>query len=101
MTFVPDKQFGPLITITMQSLTMLKITNPDISQRFTDPSDRPLEIGDNVNITLIIGAGEYKWDIQLNQEKENMLKYMASCYLLENLEINMVKKWCILQQKQE
>ena len=76
MTFVPDKQFGPLITITTQSLTMLKITNPDISQRFTDPSDRPLEIGGNVNITLIIGAGEYKWDIQLNQEKENMLKYM-------------------------
>ena len=60
MTFVPDKQFGPLITITTQSLTMLKITNPDISKRFTDPSDRPLEIEDNVNITLIIGAGEYK-----------------------------------------
>ena len=59
-TFVPYKQFGQLITITPHSLTMLKITNPEFSfieMWFTDQNNRPLEIVDNVNITLIIGIG--------------------------------------------
>ena len=30
-TFVPNKQFGQLITITPHSVTMLKITNPEFS----------------------------------------------------------------------
>ena len=57
-TFVPNKQFGQLITITPHSLTMLKTTNaefPFIEIWFTDQNNRPLEIEDNVNITLIIG----------------------------------------------
>ena len=61
-TFVPNKQFGQLITIPSHSLTMLKTTNADFSFIeiwFTDQNDRPLEIEDNiileVNITLIIG----------------------------------------------
>ena len=45
---------------------------------------------DNVNITLMIGTGQYKRDIQLSQE-ENMLKDMVLCHLLENLDINMLK----------
>ena len=57
-TFVPNKQFGQLITISLHLLTMLKSTNvqfQSIQVCFTDQNNRPLEIGDNVNITLIIG----------------------------------------------
>ena len=59
-TFVPSKQFGQLNTITPHSLTMLKTTNAEFSFIqiwFTDQNNRPLEIEDNVNITLIIGTG--------------------------------------------
>ena len=58
-TFVPNKQFGQLITITPHSPTMLKTTNAEFSFIeicFTDQNNRPLEIEDNVNITLIIGT---------------------------------------------
>ena len=57
-TFVPNKQFGQLITISPHLLTMLKTTNTEfqsIQVWFTDQNNRPLEIEDNVNITLIIG----------------------------------------------
>ena len=57
-TFVPNKQFDQLITITPHSLIMLKTTNAEFSfieTWFTDQNNRPLEIEDNVNITLIIG----------------------------------------------
>ena len=59
-TFVPNKQFGQLNTITPHSLTMLKTTNAEFSFIeiwFTDQNNRPLEIEDTVNITLIIGTG--------------------------------------------
>ena len=57
-TFVPNKQFGQLITIAPHSPTMLKTTNAEFSfieTWFTYQNNRPLEIEDNVNITLIIG----------------------------------------------
>ena len=57
-TFVPNKQFGQLITIAPHSPTMLKTTNAEfyfVEIWFTDQNNRPLEIEDNVNITLIIG----------------------------------------------
>ena len=57
-TFVPNKQFGQLITISLHSLTMLKTTNLEfesIQVWFTDQNSRQLEIEDNVSITLIIG----------------------------------------------
>ena len=56
-TFVLNKQFGQLITITTHSPTMLKTTNAEFSFIeiwFTDHNNRPLGIKDNVNITLII-----------------------------------------------
>ena len=62
-TFVPNKQFGQLITITPHSSTMLKITNAEFSFIeiwFTDQNNRPLEREGNVNITLIIGISCYK-----------------------------------------
>ena len=57
-TFVNNKQFGELITIPPYSLTMLKTTNTEfqsIQVWFTDQINRPLEIEDSVNLTLIIG----------------------------------------------
>ena len=57
-TFVPNKQFGQLITISSHLLTKLKTTSAEfqfIELWFTDQNNRPLEIEDSVNITLIIG----------------------------------------------
>ena len=57
-TFVPNKMFGQLITITPNTPNMLKTTNAKFSLIeiwFTDHNNRPLEIEDNVNITLMIG----------------------------------------------
>ena len=59
-TFVPNRQYGQLSTITPHAPTMLKTTNAEFSfieVWFTDQNYRPLEIEDNVNITLIIGTG--------------------------------------------
>ena len=58
-TFVPNKQFGQLITITSHSPTMLKTTNAEFSFIeiwFTDQKNRPVEIEDNVNVILITGT---------------------------------------------
>ena len=58
-TFVPNKLFGQLIAITPHSPTMFKTTNAEFSFIeiwFIDQNNRPLEIEDNVNITLIIGT---------------------------------------------
>ena len=52
-----NKQFGQLITISPHVLTMLKTTNAELQSIqvwFTDQNNRPLEIEDSVNITLII-----------------------------------------------
>ena len=57
-TFVPNKQFGQFIIISPHSLTMLSTTNTEFSfieVWFTDQNSEPLEIEDNVNLTLIIG----------------------------------------------
>ena len=58
-TFVSNKQFGQLITITPHSPTMLKTTYAEFSFIeiwFTDQNNRPLEIEDSVNIKVIIGV---------------------------------------------
>ena len=55
-TFVPNKQFGHLITIAPHSLTMLNVTNREFSSIkvwFTDQNSKSLEIEDNVNMTII------------------------------------------------
>ena len=59
-TFVPNKQFGQLITITPHSPTMLKTINAEFSFIeiwFTDQNNRSFEIEDNVNITITIRTG--------------------------------------------
>ena len=58
-TFVPNNQFGQLITITSHSPKMLKTANAKFSfikVWFTDQNNRSLEIKDDVNIRQIIGT---------------------------------------------
>ena len=58
-TFVPNKQYGQLISISPHSLVFLKTMNTDFSEIeiwFTDQNNNALEIEDNVNISLIINT---------------------------------------------
>ena len=57
-SFVPNKQFGQLINILRHTITMMNTVNIEFSfvkVWFTDQASKPLEIEDNVNLTLIIG----------------------------------------------
>ena len=57
-SFVPNKQFGQLISFSPHSLTMMNTVNTKFSfveVWFTDQASKALEIEDNVNLTLIIG----------------------------------------------
>ena len=57
-SFVPKKQFGKLINVSPNSLTMMNTVNTEFSfieVWFTDQASKALEIEDNVNLTLIIG----------------------------------------------
>ena len=56
-TFVPNKQYGQLISISPNSLIFLKTMNTEFSEIdiwFTDQNNNALEIEDNVNISLKI-----------------------------------------------
>ena len=60
--FVPNKKYGQLITISPERLIMLKTVNTEFSFIeiwFTDQDNRPLEIEDSVNISLIVGIGNF------------------------------------------
>ena len=57
--FVPNKQYGQLISISPHSLIFLKTMNTEffeIEIWFTDQNNNALEIEDNVNISLIINT---------------------------------------------
>ena len=61
-TFVPNKKYGQLITVSPETLMMLKTVNTEflfIEIWFTDQDNRPLEIEDTVNISLIVGIGNF------------------------------------------
>ena len=58
-TFVPNKQYGQLISISPKSLIFLKTMITEFSEIeiwFTDQNNNSLEIEDNVNISLIINT---------------------------------------------
>ena len=58
-TFVPNKQYGQLISISPHSLVFLKTINTEFSEIevwFTDQNNNDLKIEDNVNISLIINT---------------------------------------------
>ena len=55
-TFVPNKQYVQLVSISPYSLVFLKAMNTEFSEIeiwFTDQNNNALEIEDNVNISLI------------------------------------------------
>ena len=57
--FIPNKQYGQLISISPHSLVFLKTMNTDFSEIgiwFTDQINDALGIEDNVNISLIINT---------------------------------------------
>ena len=57
-SFVPNKQFGQLINISPNTLTMMNTVNTEFSFDevwFTNQVSKTLEIENNVNLTLIIG----------------------------------------------
>ena len=61
-TFVPNKKYGQLITVSPETLIMLKTVNTEFSFIeiwFTDQDNRPLEIEDSVNISLIVGISNF------------------------------------------
>ena len=56
-SFVPSKQYGQLIHISPNTLTMMNTVNTEISfveVWFTDQTSKALETEDNFNLTLII-----------------------------------------------
>ena len=58
LTFVPNKQFGQLNNTSPHSLTILSTANTEFSSIevwFIDQNSEPLEIEDNVNMTLMTG----------------------------------------------
>ena len=57
-SFVRNKQFGQLINISPNTLTMMNTVNTDFSSVevwFTNQASKALKIEDDVNLTLIIG----------------------------------------------
>ena len=57
-TFVPNKQFGQLINILPNTLTMMKTVNTEfafVENWLTEQASKALEIEDNVSLTLITG----------------------------------------------
>ena len=61
-TFVPNKKYGQLIIVSPETLIMLNTVNTEFSFIeiwFTDQDNKPLEIEDSVNISLIIGIGNF------------------------------------------
>ena len=74
-TFVSSKQFKQIINVSPHSWTILNNINTKltfIEIWFTDQNSKPLEIEDNLNITMIIGwtddSRNIKWGIQFNKE---------------------------------
>ena len=61
-TFVPNKKYSQLITVSPHSLIVLKTINTEfafIEIWFTDQNNRPLEIEDSANISLIVGINNF------------------------------------------
>ena len=60
-SFVPDAQLGQLINVKPESLIYLKTKSAEFSFIeiwFTNQNNKPLEIEDSVNITLIVGPNK-------------------------------------------
>ena len=65
-TFVPNKKYSQLITISPEALIMLKTVNTEFSFIeiwLMDQDNRPLEIEDSINISLIVGIDNFVYII--------------------------------------
>ena len=75
-TFVPNKTFGSLLEISPPNHVFLKTFNSEFQEIkiwSTDQTSKPLEVEDEISVTLIIKKHKYrKCVIQLNPEKEDM-----------------------------
>ena len=61
-TFEPNRKYGQLITVSPHLLIMLKTVNTEFSFIeiwLTDQNNRPLEIEDSENISLIVGISNF------------------------------------------
>ena len=61
-TFAPNKKYAQLITVSPETLIMLKTVNTEFSFIeiwFKDQDNRPLETEDSVNISLIVGINNF------------------------------------------
>ena len=61
-TFAPNKKYGQLITVSPETLIMLKTVNTEFSFIeiwFKDQDNRPLETEDSVTISLIVGINNF------------------------------------------
>ena len=54
-TFVPNKQFGQLMNISLHSLIKRNTINTELEVWFTDQVSKALEIEDNGNLTVVVG----------------------------------------------
>ena len=54
LSFVPNKQFGPLLNISQQSLNTVNTEFSFVEVWFTNQASKTLKIEDSVNLTLII-----------------------------------------------
>ena len=62
-TFVPNKKYGQLITVSLETFIVLKTVNTEFSFIeiwFMDQDNKQLEIEDSVNISLTIGIGNFE-----------------------------------------
>ena len=56
-TFIPNKPCGSLLEISPPNHIFLKTFNSEFQEikvRFTDQNNRPLDVEDNINLTLIV-----------------------------------------------
>ena len=81
-TFMSNKSMPYLLNAEPSNLVFLKTYNTDFGEiivTFMDENGRPLEIEDQVNLTLLIN--KQNWHAILrNQEQESMLKDMDFCH---------------------
>ena len=88
-TFTPKKSY--LLNVEPSNLVFLKTNNTEFDEiiiTYMDKNDRPLEIEDKVNFTLLVN--KWKWHVVLeNQERANTSKDMDFCHSRENFQTNM------------
>ena len=93
--FMPNRCYAYLLNVEPNNLVFSKIYNTDFVKiiiTFTDENGRPLEKEDKINLIISKKQISIEANILQNQERENMLRDMNFCHLLEIYLRNMAKK---------